>query len=119
MNRSDGLDFADADPISDVPSTLQRNKTERRRLQGLMRVDSTTAAPRPFESTGLVATLRARWDHWMVNDGGRQLFFGVYVLLHLLVFALGFVHYDLKDNSVGARKLFGITFRASFIIYFI
>ncbi|KAJ1301338.1 hypothetical protein OPQ81_003738 [Rhizoctonia solani] len=118
MNRPDGLDFADRDPSSeahpDVPqSSLRRNKTERGRLQGLMRINSTTGIPTigiRDTPSGVFAAWKAKWDHWMVNDGGRQLFFGVYILLHLLVFGLGFVHYDLKDNSVGARSLFGITF---------
>lgn len=124
MNRTDGLDFADRDPgvgdaHPDVPrSNLQRNKTERGRLQGLMRVNSSTGgSPTPSGGdgpAGMFGALRERWSHWMVNDGGRQLFFGVYIVLHVLVFALGFIHYDLKDNSVGARSLFGITFRRSF-----
>jgi len=37
-------------------------------------------------------------------------FFGVWILLHLLVAAFGFINYELKDNSVNARKEFGITF---------
>ncbi|KAG9102315.1 hypothetical protein FS749_007198 [Ceratobasidium sp. UAMH 11750] len=120
MNRTDGLDFADRDPSvgdthPDVPhSNLRRNKTERGRLQGLMRVNSNggTTSPPPVaaKAVGMMGAWRERWDRWMVNDGGRQLFFGVYVLLHLLVFGLGFIHYDLKDNSEGARALFGITF---------
>ncbi|KAG8680411.1 hypothetical protein FRC08_016314, partial [Ceratobasidium sp. 394] len=120
MNRTDGLDFADRDPSvgdthPDVPhSNLRRNKTERGRLQGLMRVNSNSGATSPppvaAKAVGMMGAWRERWDRWMVNDGGRQLFFGVYVLLHLLVFGLGFIHYDLKDNSEGARALFGITF---------
>ena len=120
MNRTDGLDFADRDPHPgadahpDVPSsTLQRNKTERGRLQGLMRVNSTnggSSTPSSIKRSGTIGALRTKWAHWMVNDGGRQLFFGVYIFLHMLVFAMGFIHYDLKDNSVGARQLFGITF---------
>ncbi|KAF8724443.1 NADPH oxidase, partial [Rhizoctonia solani] len=118
MNRTDGLDFADRDPTveshPDVPrSNLQRNKTERGRLQGLMRINSSTGIPTismKNSQSGVFAAWKEKWDHWMVNDGGRQLFFGVVIILHLLVFGLGFVHYDLKDNSVGARALFGITF---------
>ncbi|CAE6413369.1 unnamed protein product [Rhizoctonia solani] len=116
MNRSDGLDFADRDPSGshpDVPaSNLRRNKTERGRLQGLMRINSSTGLPTAAKDSpsSVFGAWKAAWDRWMVNDGGRQLFFGVYVVLHLLVFALGFIHYDLKDNSVGARALFGITF---------
>ncbi|CAE6441565.1 unnamed protein product [Rhizoctonia solani] len=118
MNRTDGLDFADRDPGAethpDVPrSNLQRNKTERGRLQGLMRINSATGIPTislKDSPSGVFGAWKEKWDRWMVNDGGRQLFFGVIILLHLLVFAMGFIHYDLKDNSVGARALFGITF---------
>jgi len=50
------------------------------------------------------------------HAGGRQLFFGIYILMHLLVIALGFLHYSLKDNSVGARAIFGVTFRELLLI---
>lgn len=46
----------------------------------------------------------------MINEGGRQIFFGVWIFLHLLVAVFGFFHYQLKDNSEGARAIFGITF---------
>ncbi|RPA98828.1 hypothetical protein L873DRAFT_1789958 [Choiromyces venosus 120613-1] len=36
-------------------------------------------------------------------------FVAVFVLLHLLVFGFGFLHYTLKDNLVGPRAVFGIT----------
>jgi len=38
------------------------------------------------------------------------MFFFVWIFLHALVFAFGFMNYDLKDNSVNARATFGITF---------
>ncbi|PFH48925.1 hypothetical protein AMATHDRAFT_148777 [Amanita thiersii Skay4041] len=46
----------------------------------------------------------------MINEGGRQLFFGVWVFLHLIVAVLGFAHYQIKDNLNTARATFGITF---------
>ena len=51
----------------------------------------------------------------MINEGGKQLFFGVYIFLHLLVAVFGFMHYQLKDNAEGARAVFGITFRESLV----
>jgi NADPH oxidase 2 len=114
FNRSSGLDFSDGratrpptytNGIAE-PSHLQRNRTERRRLQGLQR-NNTISAPAPITEP---RTLRQKWDHWMINDGGKRLFFGVWILLHLLVAGLGFVNYQLKDNSVNARKTYGITF---------
>jgi NADPH oxidase len=55
-------------------------------------------------------TLKEKFDRWMINDGGRQLFFGVWILLHMLVAIMGWFMYQLGDNSATARSLFGITF---------
>lgn len=89
------------------PSHLQRNKTERRRLQGLQRTTSSATAPvAPF----VPRTMGEKFNHWMINEGGRRMFFFVFVLLHFLVIAFGFMHYQLKDSSVTARATFGITF---------
>lgn len=110
-----GLDFADRAPQLDQhpdlanrgPSPhLQRNKTERRRLQGLQR-SLTNAGPKaPIRPE----TFMQKFNLWMINEGGRQLFFGVWMLLHLLVAVFGFFHYQLKDNLTKARSDFGITF---------
>lgn len=90
------------------PSHLQRNKTERRRLQGLQRTTSTTAqGVTPF----VPRTTSEKFNHWMINEGGRRLFFFTFILLHVLVLVLGFMHYQFKDNLVTARGTFGITFR--------
>ncbi|TFK31836.1 NADPH oxidase [Crucibulum laeve] len=123
-NRSSGLDFSDGrspnaqlDQHPDLsgdyaagnvqPSHLQRNKTERRRLQGLQRTNTTTSVTRtPPEAR----TMMQKYKVWMINEGGRQMFFGIWVFLHLLVAVFGFLNYQLKDNSVGARATFGITF---------
>ncbi|KAG8917360.1 hypothetical protein FRC02_003148 [Tulasnella sp. 418] len=139
--RSSGLDFSDGrTPPTDIhpdivlsgdqPAHLQRNKTERRRLQGLMRTESINNTTPPRAVTPVNTKLMAwkdRWHHWMVNDGewlcvsllscadvfqkgGRQLFFGVWVFLHMLVFAFGFMHYQMKENLSGARGIFGLGF---------
>ncbi|EAU83948.1 NADPH oxidase isoform 2 [Coprinopsis cinerea okayama7 len=124
--RNSGFDFSDgkvtgpnatiaqhpdlADKLStgsNQPVHLQRNKTERRRLQGLQRTNTFTAAPRTTQGE---MGWKQRWDVWMINEGGRQLFFGTWIFLHLLVAVFGFMHYQLKDNSEGARSVFGITF---------
>ena len=92
------------------PSHLQRNKTERRRLQGLQRTTSNASQPvAPF----VPRTFGEKFNHWMINEGGRRMFFFVFILLHLLVIVFGFFHYQLKDSSVGARATFGVTFRKS------
>lgn len=124
--RSSGLDFSDRGPTLDqhpdmannyrggeAPSHLQRNKTERRRLQGLQRSLTTTggAVKAPFKPKNF----KEKVNLWMINEGGRQVFFAVWVFLHLLVAVFGFLNYDLRDNSVGARATFGITFRKCFV----
>jgi len=121
--RSSGLDFSDrTDSMSILnqhpdlpdyseegiqPGHLQRNKTERRRLQGLQRSTTTSStSSRPAKPQ----TFREKVDLWLINEGGRQLFFAVWILLHLLVAIFGFLNYDLKDNLVNARATFGITY---------
>ncbi|KAI0260016.1 NADPH oxidase isoform 2 [Gloeopeniophorella convolvens] len=117
--RNDGLDFSDGNPPLEVhpdlnydagapqPSHLQRNKTERRRLQGLQRSNTTTSRTVVEYKP---KTLKEKWDLWMINEGGKRLFFFVWVFLHILVAVFGMLHYGLKDNLTGARKTFGITF---------
>ncbi|KAF9563848.1 NADPH oxidase isoform 2 [Agrocybe pediades] len=119
MNRSSGLDFSDGrgpnrtiDNHPDLDSNmggahLQRNKTERRRLQGLQRTLTTTSVTRVLPSN---QSWSYKFGIWMINEGGRQLFFGVWIFLHLLVAVFGFIHYQTKDNLNNARATFGITF---------
>ncbi|KAF2242036.1 hypothetical protein BU26DRAFT_164117 [Trematosphaeria pertusa] len=49
-------------------------------------------------------------DRWMVNEGYRRLFVFVFFILHVFVFVFGMMHYGLKDNSIGVRAIFGLTF---------
>jgi hypothetical protein len=93
----------------DQPTHLQRNKSERRRLQRLQRTPTTSL---PTKLPVQPKKFKEKWDHWMINEGGRQLFFAVWILLHLLVAAFGAVNYQLKDNFVNARASFGVTFCA-------
>jgi NADPH oxidase len=53
----------------------------------------------------------------MINEGGRQLFFGVWIFLHLLVAVFGFLNYQLKDNLVDARATFGVTFSVYLFVF--
>ena len=91
------------------PGHLSRNKTERRRLQGLQR--SNTALNNKVKPEA-PRTIREKFNIWMINEGGRRLFFTVWIILHLLVAVFGFFNYQLKDNLVGARQIFGVTYRA-------
>jgi hypothetical protein len=117
--RSSGLDFSDKGSFLDShpdmpslngdsgPSHLARNKTERRRLQGLQRSTPDSKAPATkYEPKGLLP----RFKHWMINEGGRVIFYGVWIFVHVIVGALGTVHYTLKDNLVNSRAVFGATF---------
>jgi NADPH oxidase len=121
---SSGLDFSDPssalDEHPDVPSTyangmaqpahLQRNKTERRRLQGLQRSLTATTLPKgPHKPNGW----RQKYNLWMINEGGSRIVFCVWIFLHLLVTAFGFLNYQMKDNLNNARATFGITYGES------
>ena len=123
-NRSSGLDFSDKRATIDglaahpdvAPRTrgganLQRNKTERVRLQGLMRTvsnsdDGTAKVPSKLKDEKLMD----RWHTWLINGGRSKIIFGAYIFLHLIVFVLGFLHYQLKDNSSNVRALVGLGF---------
>lgn len=116
--RSSGLDFSDKptflDSHPDMPSLgetsgpahLQRNKTERRRLQGLQRSGDSKVVAKKWEGRGLLPRLQ----HWMINEGGRVIFYGTWLFVHVLVGILGTFHYALKDNLVQSRAVFGSTF---------
>lgn len=124
--RSSGLDFSDSNSTLDQhpdmpvytdnslqPGHLSRNKTERNRLQGLQRTNTNNShshdpAPKTFKQ---------HLDLWMINEGGRQLFFAVWIFLHVLVALFGFFNYQLKDNLNDARRTFGITFGRSCISF--
>ena len=122
--RASSLDFSDgkmpplsqhpdmAHPFADnglEPSHLQRNKSERRRLQPLQRTNTTSTVPAtPYRPTGWME----RFDVWMINEGGKRLFFVFFILLHILVIVFGAFYYGTSDDLVGDRKTFGVTYRA-------
>jgi predicted ferric reductase len=114
--RSSGLDFQDRNPAVNIDQHpdltlsnevhLQRNKTERFRLQGLQRSLTVAGAAAPFKP----GSLSQKWGRWMINEGGKRLFFYTFIFLHIVAFIFGWFHYAMKDNLVGARALFGVTF---------
>ncbi|CAK7209832.1 hypothetical protein SCUCBS95973_000575 [Sporothrix curviconia] len=53
---------------------------------------------------------REKFDRWMINEGYRRFFVFVFMLLHGMVFAFGFVNYARKDSLQGARDTFGPTY---------
>ncbi|KAJ4987341.1 ferric reductase like transmembrane component [Stagonosporopsis vannaccii] len=62
------------------------------------------------EEKGRQLTRKERFDVWMVNEGYRRLFVFTFAILHVMVFVFGMMNYGLKDNSIGTRAKFGITF---------
>ncbi|KAF2751829.1 hypothetical protein M011DRAFT_394486 [Sporormia fimetaria CBS 119925] len=54
--------------------------------------------------------LKEKIDRWMVNEGYRRLFVFVFLVLHIMVFVFGMVHYGFTERSVGPRENFGLTF---------
>jgi hypothetical protein len=110
LDFSDGVqpplgDYSDADPFQ--PALPRLYTTERRRLQGLQRFN--TAIP-VAKTAYQPQSLWERWNCWMINEGGKRLFFFIWIFLHLLVAVFGFLNYQLKDNLTNARAMFGITF---------
>ena len=93
---------------------LQRNFSERKRMQGLQRSltkVSSKVVPRTQR------TFNEKFNIWLINEGPRQIFFGSWIFLHLLVIVFGFLFYVLSDNLEDARATFGITYCAPFYIY--
>ncbi|KAK2757956.1 hypothetical protein FQN54_004362 [Arachnomyces sp. PD_36] len=63
--------------------------------------------------------MKERFDRWMVNEGWRRLFVLVFMLIHGMMFAFGFMNYGLKDTLSEARDTFGLTYsiaRASALV---
>lgn len=54
--------------------------------------------------------MREKFDKWMINEGYRRFFVFVFIFLHALVFAFGFVNYAVKDSLQTARNTFGPTY---------
>jgi NADPH oxidase 2 len=126
-DRTSGLDFSDQetpmdalaahpDVLARAPSSsnLQRHKTERHRLQGLMRAGSNTSS-NTHESVPKATGMKDekfmdKWHTWLINGGQSRLIFGIYVFLHIIVITLGFMNYQLKDNQKIIRSIVGLGF---------
>ncbi|EXJ75733.1 NADPH oxidase [Cladophialophora psammophila CBS 110553] len=50
---------------------------------------------------------KERFNRWMVNEGSRRLFVGVFILVHCMLYGFGFMNYTLKDNLTKARATYG------------
>ncbi|ETN44209.1 uncharacterized protein HMPREF1541_10760 [Cyphellophora europaea CBS 101466] len=49
-----------------------------------------------------------KFDRWMVNEGSRRIFVGTFIVVHAMIYAFGFMNYQLKDNLNNARATFGL-----------
>ena len=49
-------------------------------------------------------------DRWMVHKGIKALSISMFVVVHVMIFAFGFVNYYMKDNLTNARSTFGMTY---------
>ena len=128
--RSSGFDFKDRNPFVDqnpfidpkadynatgasIGAPLYRNKSERDRLQGIQQTWINGSIPKNPQKT---RTLGQRFDLWMINEGGKRLFFFSWIFFHCLVIAFGFMYYQLSDDLTNARATFGITYRQYFLL---
>lgn len=113
----DSNPFADANPFIDPPNhyltsshaspLLYRNKSERDRLQG---IQQTSVKPESTNSIEKPRTFGQKIDLWMINEGGKRLFFFTWILFHCLVVAFGFLNYQLSDDFSHARASYGVTY---------
>ncbi|ODO03125.1 hypothetical protein I350_05970 [Cryptococcus amylolentus CBS 6273] len=99
-------------PVANGPTFLQRNKTERTRLQGLVSTMS-NLKPNPEGKVARAVGMGERLKVWMVNEGGRRIFFFIWLFVHALAFAFAVVNYSLKDSFTGARATFQWTYPAA------
>ncbi|KAL5354035.1 hypothetical protein ACLOAV_000120 [Pseudogymnoascus australis] len=53
---------------------------------------------------------KEKYNKWMVNEGYRRFFVFVFAAIHAMVFAFGFMNYQLKDNLQKGRDTFGLTY---------
>nr|AHC53983.1 NADPH oxidase 2 [Curvularia lunata] len=62
------------------------------------------------EEKGRELTRKEKFDVWMVNEGYRRFFVFTFAILHVFVFVFGMMNYGLKDNVIGVRQRFGLTY---------
>lgn len=124
--RSSGFDFKDRNPFVDqnpftynpsgvpIGTSLYRNKSERDRLQGIQQTWVSGSTPRGPQKP---LTLGQRFDLWMINEGGKRLFFFAWIFFQCLVVAFGFMNYQFSDDLTNARATFGITYCQYFLLH--
>lgn len=64
-------------------------------------------------------TPREKASRWLAHQGSQHLFIFMFVVVHSMIFAFGFINYHMKDNLTQARATFGVTYptaRASALV---
>ncbi|GES79470.1 NADPH oxidase [Rhizophagus clarus] len=80
-----------------------------KKLQTLNKFDPATA----YNSSVTVkkpVTKFQKFQAWMINEGNRKIFTVSWVIIHALIFSMGFLNYFFNDNLVGARTALGMTY---------
>ena len=82
-------------------------KPERARLPPLARMlvsgEMSSDPPRQL-------TWREKANRWFVHHAAQHVFVSIFIVVHAMIFAFGFVNYHMKDNMTNARATFGITY---------
>lgn len=55
-------------------------------------------------------TWREKFSGWLAHQGSQHLFLFMFVVVHSMIFAFGFINYHMKDNMTKARATFGVTY---------
>ncbi|KAG8812631.1 hypothetical protein FRC18_002869 [Serendipita sp. 400] len=89
---------------------LERNKSERRRLQGLVRAGGEEGARETRRRVRGINGLMNKWHTWLINGGRAYLLFATFILLHIMVIVMGLLHFQIKDTFTKLRKAVGFGF---------
>src|SRR5271154_1198476 len=88
-----------ANSLDNIPAGPWDMPKTRKQVQSLQTIDPISKPNNSDESRNF----RQKIDLWMINEGGRQASFAVWIFLHLIVALFGFLNFQLGDNLVGAR----------------
>jgi hypothetical protein len=61
----------------------------------------------------LTASVSFSFDNAWTSIGSRSIFYGIWILSQVLLFAFAILHYALKDNLTAARAIFGSSYGKS------
>lgn len=88
-------------------SSMESNKPERARWPPLTRMlmsgEMSAEPPRDL-------TWREKVSRWLAQQGSKHLFVFMFMVVHSMIFAFGFINYHMKDNMSQARLTFGTSY---------